>query len=428
MISFAFSGDNMPIRRLAVCRLSPVLSCALIVAFGSFLATNACGASPMTFVAPDAADGDLFGTAVAMDADRILVGASSTDLEREDVGAVYLFSTGGDSAVELTATLTPDDGELADAFGASVAISGDSVLVGAPRVMLGELNEGAAYLFEREGGTWRQVAKVQRESPGKNDMAGVAVALDGVLAVVGAPGADFVGEDSGAALVYERGDEGWQKVMELAPESAGERFGSAVAVDGDRILIGASGNVPAKDTSGSAYVFERSGGQWRQVARLTPSDGAGGDGFGDAVALEGSRAVVGARFADLGGSDEGAAYVYEKGDDGWREVARLSAPDPSDRDQFGHAVALVDGLAVVGAPRVDDPERDTGAVWVFAPGEAGWTMRERLAPSAAGAYDRFGSALGAAAGRVVIGAPEDIPEDAEGEVVTGTATLYIRAR
>ncbi|WP_376694813.1 FG-GAP repeat protein [Wenzhouxiangella sp. EGI_FJ10305] len=418
----------MPIRRLADGWLLPVLSCALLAGSGIFLAPDAVGESPVTFVAPEASDGDLLGTAVAVDAGRLLVGASSTDLARDDVGAAYLFSAGGDGAVELAATLAADDGELADAFGAAVAISGDSILIGAPRVMLGELNEGAAYLFEREGEQWHQAAKVHRESPGKNDMAGVAVALDGALAVIGAPGADAAGSDSGAALVYERSADGWKKVVELTPESAGERFGSAVAVDGDRILVGASGNVPAKDSPGSAYLFERNGGQWQQAARLTPSDGAGGDGFGDAVALAGDRALVGARFADLGGSDEGAAYVFEQDGESWREIAKLTAPEPSDRDQFGHAVALADDLAVVGAPRVDEPERDTGAAWAFAPGEEDWILQKRLAPSTPGAYDRFGTALGAGGGLIVVGAPEDIPEDAEGEVVTGTATLFANPR
>lgn len=410
-------------RRLR-CRSFSVLSGLFLIGLACLSMADSDGEAPVTFVAPGAADGDLFGISVAVDRGRIAVGASSTDLERDDMGVVHLFETAGDGGVESTATLKATDGELADGFGASVALDGDAVIVGAPRVLLSELNEGAAYLFERDGSGWRQVARFRRESVGKNDMAGVAVGLDGNVAVVGAPGADVAGTDSGVVLVYERGREGWTRTATLTPDSASERFGAAVAVEGDRILVGASGNVPAKETTGSAYLFERTPEGWQETARLTPSDGAGGDGFGDAVALAGSRALVGARFADLDGSDEGAAYVFEQLAEGWRQVDTLTAPEPSDRDQFGHAVALVGDVALVGAPRVDDPGRDSGAVWAFVKGEEGWALRNRLTPLEAEDYDNFGTAVSADDHMVIVGAPEDIPSQVEGEVVTGTATLF----
>ncbi len=405
-------------RSMPPARVHPFLFAAMLtVPFG------AVAESPTTFVAADAADGDLFGTAVDMAGDRIAVGASSTDLERDDVGAVYLFD-GTSDGVEPVAMLQATDGELADGFGESVAVSDDTVLVGAPGVVLSKLNEGAAYLFERDGEGWSQVAKLRRETVGRNDMTGVAVALDGGVAVIGSPGADAAGTDSGAALIYEREEGAWTRVATLTPEAAGERFGSAVSVDGDRILVGASGNVPAQETAGSAYVFERRDNAWQRTARLTPSDGAGGDGFGDAVALTGDRALVGARFADLGGSDEGAAYVFKQADGGWNEVAKLTAPEPADRDQFGHAVALTGTMALIGAPRFDHPGRDSGAVWAFTPGAGGWHLNTRLSPAAPDTYDEFGSAVAAEEGTAVIGAPQDIPADADGEVVTGTVTLF----
>lgn len=401
-----------------------ILICTLVIGVSGLSPAESPGASPVTFVAPEASDGDLFGASIAVESGRILVGAPSTDLERDDVGVAYLFEADEAGAVKAVARLQAGDGELADAFGASVAISGDFILVGAPRVVLSELNEGAAYVFENDGGSWRQAAKLHRDRPGRNDMAGIAVALDGQVAVIGVPGADEAGTDSGAVLVYERGSESWEKAAVLKAELAGERFGSAVAVDGGRILVGASGNVPEKASTGSAYVFESGDAGWRQVARLTPSDGVGGDAFGDAVALDGGRALVGARFADLEGSDEGAAYVFDLSERGWEQAGKLTAPEPSDRDQFGHAVALSGATALVGAPRVDDPERDTGAVWAFEPGEGGWTLRARLSPADAGAYDRFGSAVAADGETVVAGAPQDIPPNADGEVVTGTVTVF----
>ena len=403
--------------------MSSVRLTLLAAAFG--LSNGAAAASATTFGAEAAADGDLFGAAVDVSGGLVAVGAYSTDLERDDVGVVHLFEARADGVVQV-GTLAPADGEPEGRFGASVAVGGDVVLVGAPGVILSELNEGAAYLFERDGGTWSRIAELRRETTGRNDMAGAAVALEGGVAVVGVPGADAAGTDSGAAMVYERRAGRWTRVATLSPETAvgGGRFGSAVAVDGDRILVGASGNVAAGEDPGRAYLFERTDEGWGEVEQLAPSDGAGGDGFGDAVALARDRALVGARFADLSGSDEGTAYVFERGNDGWREVARLTAPEPADRDQFGHAVALAGGVALVGAPRVDRPGRDSGAVWQFVSGPDGWTMSSRLSPESPESYDEFGSAVAAQGAAVVVGAPQDIPADATGEVVTGTATLF----
>ena len=396
-----------------------------LIAMALAVSNGAAAASPTTFVAEEAADGDLFGAAADVSGGLVAVGAQSTDLERDDMGAVHLFEVASGSVAKV-ATLAAADGELEARFGASVALGDGLVLVGAPGVILSELNEGAAYLFEREGDAWTQVAKLRRENTGRNDMAGAAVGLDGGIAVVGAPGADVAGTDSGTALVYERAAGGWEQVATLVPEAAqgGERFGSAVAVDGDHILVGASGNGPAGEDPGSAHVFERTGEVWEEVAKLAASDGAGGDAFGDAVALANDRALVGARFADLSGSDEGAAYVFERTNTGWSEVAKVTAPEPADRDQFGHAVALAGDAALVGAPRVDRPGRDSGAVWKFVAGSDKWAMSSRLSPEAPETYDEFGSAVAAEGAVAVVGAPQDIPADANGEVVTGTATLF----
>ena len=406
--------------RFTVNLLTALLTGSLAAAGGS-----AAASPPATFVPQEAADGDLFGTAVDIDGGLAAVGAYSTDLERDDAGAVYLFTLDAQGASKV-ATLSATDGELADSFGASVAVSDDSVLVGAPGVILAELNEGAAYLFERQGDTWTEVAKLRRETTGRNDMFGSAVALDGDVAVVGAPGADTAGTDSGTALAYERRAGKWEQVSALTPQSAGagDRLGSAVAVAGDLILIGASGDVQTGEDPGNAYLFERTDEGWREVAHLEPSDGKGGDAFGDAVALTGDLAVVGARFADITGSDEGAAYVFERSADGWVEVAKLTAPVPADRDQFGHAVALAGEVALVGAPRFDEPARDSGGVWVFARGEDGWVTSQRLSPTSPEMYDEFGQAVAADGSMVVVGAPQDIPSSASAEIVTGTATLF----
>ena len=404
---------------------NPLLRAALM---GAVLALGV-GASavspPTTFVAEGAADRDLFGVALDVSGDSIAIAASATDLERDDVGVVYLFEASADG-VESVATLAAGDAELGDRFGTSVGLGGDAVVVGAPGVILSELNEGAAYLFERDGETWTEVAKVHREVFAKNDMFGSAVAMGGGVAVVGAPGADVAGTDSGTAVVYERLEGTWERVATLASEdaAAGARFGTALAVDGERILVGAVGDTLAGEDAGSAYLFERGGDGWHQVARLAAAGGKGGDGFGNAVALADDVALVGARFADLTGSDEGAAYLFERTGEGWTEVAAFTAPEPADRDQFGRSVALAGDVALVGAPRVDVPVRDAGGVWTFARGADGWATTGRLSPAAPEMYDEFGSNVAADGSLVVVGTPQDIPVGTTDDAVTGTATLF----
>ena len=410
-----------------------VLAFGAIASFSGAIAISL----PTTFVAQDAADRDRFGTAVDVSGTTIAVGAPGTDVERDDAGAVHLYQAATDadaqssddaavSDVAEVATLVASDGELADAFGASVAISGDVVLVGAPGVILSELNEGAAYLFVRDGDTWTEAGRLRLETVAKNDMFGSAVGLDGGVAVVGAPGANVAGEDSGTAVVHERRAGAWQATATLEPDdaAAGQRFGSAVAVDGARILIGASGDVIAGEDPGAAYLFERTADGWTQVATLTPSSAGGGSAFGDAVALDGDLALVGARFADLGGSDRGAAYLFARTGAGWAEVAELTAPEPSDRDAYGQAVALAGEVALVGAPRVDDPQRDAGAVWAYAADGGAWSMAERLSPAEAENYDEFGSALAADASVAVVGTPSDIPAGSPDDAMTGSGTLF----
>lgn len=415
----------------------PVLTALAVVSLSALGGAFAIS-PPITFVAADVAERDWFGTALDVDGTMIAVGATGTDVDREDAGAVHLFDVSSDASggeasagsVAQVATLVASDGELGDAFGANVAIAEGVVLVGAPGVVLSELNEGSAYLFEHDGDAWTEVAKLRLETVAKNDMFGGAVALGDGVAVVGAAGADAVGEDSGTAVVFMREGGTWQRTATLEPNDAAatQRFGSAVAVDGDRILVGASGDSFVGEDPGAAYLFERASNGWKQVARLTGSSAGGGSAFGESVALSGDLALVGARFAALGGSDRGAAYLFERTDVGWVERVELTAPEPADRDQFGAAVAFAGEVALVGAPRVDDPQRDAGGVWAHVTDESGAIKVNRLSPTSADEYDEFGVVLAADGSIAVVGTPTDVPPGASDDAMTGTATVFLDVR
>jgi hypothetical protein len=229
-------------------------------------------------------------------------------------------------------------------FGASVAIDGDTLVVGSPKTGGAPNPHGAAYVYEYEG-TWDQVA-VLTPSPALEGQSGSSVAISGVWVVVGAR---FENSERGAAYVFRHQTLGWfQSDRLLAPDAEiGDRFGRSVSIDGSRLVVGASHD---DDEAGSAHVFRfnKDAGAWLHEAKLTASDAAAGDRFGLSVSIDGTDILVG---APLEGSD-GAVYVFTRTGGIWTEVAKLtpSCPPPSGCGLFGQSVSLDGDRAAIGAP------------------------------------------------------------------------------
>mgnify|MGYP000728304901 CR=1 FL=1 len=271
--------------------------------------------------------------------------------------------------------LTPDDGDPIDSFGSSVTLDGARALVGAygDEDPNGD-DAGSAYVFERTNGSWTQQAKLTPDDGDAGDYFGVTVALDGGMALVGAYGdEDPNGDAAGSAYVFERSTGSWTQQAKLTPDDgdAEDLFGDAVALDGATALVGAPWDEdPNGDAAGSAYVFERTNGSWTQQAKLIPDDGDADDLFGDAVALDGDRALVGAN-GDEGpnGDYAGSAYVFERSNGSWAQQAKLTPDDRDRRDSFGDSVVLDGGTALVGANGDEDPNgANAGSAYVFEEG------------------------------------------------------------
>jgi hypothetical protein len=229
------------------------------------------------------------------------------------------------------ALLNASNAEAGDAFGRSVAIDGDWAIVGTDfedGPSDNTTHAGAAYVFERSGGTWQEVQVLRASNAGSGDEFGSSVAIDGDRAIVGAPYEEGPSDNTsraGAAYVFERNGSTWQEVQILRASNlaSDDQFGASVAIDGDRTIIGVLGeNGPPNNLTfgGAAYVFEHSGSAWQQAQILRASNAGGGDAFGRSVAIDGDWAIVGADFED-GPSDNttraGAAYVFERTDSGW---------------------------------------------------------------------------------------------------------------
>jgi len=336
-------------------------------------------------LASDAQPFDQFGFRVAVSGDTAVVGAYGEDAGTGNEGAAYVFQrdqSGMNNWGEVK-KLTASDAAAGDQFGWSVAVSGDTAVIGAQ----GEGAGGAAYVFQRDQGganTWGEVTKLTASNAGADDLFGYSVAVSGDTAVVGAFGEDAFLGNEGAAYVFQRDQGGantWGEVKKLTASDAfgGDRFGSSVAVSVDTAVVGAyhedGGAGDLLPDAGAAYVFGRNQGgadNWGEVKKLTASDAQAGDLFGWSVAVSAGTAVVGAFYEDGGAGDPlsnaGAAYVFQRnqgGADNWGETKKLTASDAQADDSFGYSVAVSGDTAVVGAGWEDTGGDMAGAAYVF---------------------------------------------------------------
>lgn len=267
-----------------------------------------------------------------------------------------------------------------------------------------------------EIGSWTENQKFEPEDEARAEEFGAAVAVDGDLAVVGAPETETDdGDDAGAVHVYVRTLFGaWNKEATLtaANGDSGERFGVEVSLDGDTLLVGAL-NAENQDgtATGAAYVFVQSGpGVWTQQAKLLPSAGASSDNFGEALSLDGDQALVGASLEDnANGNAAGSAYVFARDTTGtWSQQDRVLAPDGDASDQFGDGASLDGDTALVGAPSDHDPgAEDTGSAYVVERTDGGWSVQTKLENPEPNAEDQYGAELSLDGDRALVASPYD---------------------
>ncbi len=347
-----------------------------------------------------------FGTAVALDGSSMLVGAPGAYTEAGLMGdATVLAESSGDWTP--VAVLDAGNDHRAEEFGGAVALSGSTLLVGAPNATTDvPIVFGAAYVFDAVNGAWIERVRLA-PSPPYGYGFGSAVALDQDTAVVGVP--RVVGSDvdpAGAVYVFLRGDGSWPQQARLTGGSTEPvAFGSAVAVEGDVLAAGAPGSSNAPG-HGVVHVFGRSGSIWSPQAVVEASDGADKDRFGSAMALDGDRLVVGAPNADVGiETGAGAVYLFTSVGGVWSQQAKVVAPVATKLGGFGTSVALAGDTLVVGAV---DATATRGAAYVYSLSGGAVTFQTRLIPASGTAVSgRYGSsvAISESADRIVVGQP-----------------------
>lgn len=293
----------------------------------------------------DAAANYLFGASVALDGDTALVGAEGAE-------AAYVFVRTG-STWSQQAKLTSSDLD-ARRLGTSVALAGDVAVVSDQLGFVpGTGQVGAVHTFVRTGTVWVEEGKVMDSEPTDDDGFSWAIDFDGSTLVVGAPFDDQTSVDAGSVLVFERLAGQWSVPARLLADNAvnDDQFGFDVAVDGDTIVVGAHRHDVAADKSGAAYVFVRDGNSWSQQQMLSASDGGQWHYFGSALDLRGDRVLVGAHGVDgLTDVNLGAAYAYGRSNGAWTEQLTLSPEGPTEED-FGESVSFGQTYAAIGGPR-----------------------------------------------------------------------------
>lgn len=326
---------------------------------------------------------DEFGQAVALSAETAIVVA-------EEHGA-YVFDADGDGWTNTT-VLVPTDREAFGGLKPSAALVGDRAIIGGPEA-------AAVYLFERADDGWIQRHRFSPDDTKAGEF-GRAVAFDGERVVVGdANEPTTMVSYIGGAYVFGSDDEGWTREASLTTGNQ-DLFGTAVAIDGRTVLIGAPFADPGENQTGAVYVYERVGEGWQRQAVLSPEDWSDvvyEGRFGQAVAVDGDTAVVGAPQIPRGA---GRAYVFERTATGWTQTARLAAPDVDKGAEFGRSVAVVGETVLVGAPQA----HETGRTYVFRASDT-WTDPLRLTAADPHEDVEFGVAVAVSAAGALVGAP-----------------------
>lgn len=386
-------------------------STALILAWlltTSLALGGTADASAIKLTASDGAAGDQFGNPVAVDGDTLVVGALGDSDLGVRTGAAYVFVRSGSTWVQQ-ARLVASDRAQGDQFGVDVAISGDSVVVGAISHAHGVSLGGSAYVFVRSGSTWTQQAELLAPDRASGDQFGSTVAISSDTVVVGSIFDDDGAFNAGSAYVFVRSGSSWpmRAKLTLPDPAASDYFGGSVAISGNTIVVGSTQDDDLGSNSGSAHVYVGSGGSWARQAELLAPDGALGDAFGGPMAIEGDTLIFGVPRDDVIGYDTGSAYVFTRTGTTWTWQVKLLASDAAEDHEFANSVAISGDSFGIGVERDDTRGNDAGAAYVFVRDGPTWREHEKVLASDGATSDLFGNSVAIDGYTIFVGSPLD---------------------
>ncbi|MEO1231686.1 MAG: hypothetical protein AAFZ18_22535 [Myxococcota bacterium] len=362
----------------------------------------------------------LFGHAVDIDGDRMLVGSIGHDEDGEFAGAAYVYLREG-TQWTLEARLMPSDGEALKHFGVSVSLDGSYALVGAEWDDEEGFEAGAAYIFERVGSTWVERSKLVAETAGRQFYFGASVSLHGRFAAIGMPKEPSAGA-RGEVLLFEQRGEAWVEMAQLRAPVEGGSFGWRVSLQGNDLLVTSAVEDTEKGrAAGAVYYYSFDGTEWVLQQKLTASDGFAYANFGSAVSMDGPVAVVGNSMSEGGGW----AYIFTFQSDTWVEAARLTPFDGSPGSPvgagFGVDVAVSGDRVAVGS---DCLAICPGAVYLFHRQDGSWREGGKVMASDGTSSDHFGLAVDIDGETIGVGAPSAGEVDRDRGVARGAVYTF----
>lgn len=387
------------------------------IGLGLLYASNAAATPPTSIevsqlVASDGEISDNFGGPVVVDGDIALIGAIGDDDLGDGSGAVYVFTRDSGGVWTQQQKLTASDAIADYGFGIDIALDGDTAVIGKESFDFFYPTEGAAYVFTRDSsGVWTEKQKLTAFDGYAGDLFGQSVAISGNTIIVGADGDDDLGTYSGSAYVFTSDSAGDWNVQQKLTASDGEFadwFGDSVDIDGDTAVITATGydyNGSIAD-SGAAYVFTRdSAGIWSEQQKLLPSDPATYSGYSNAISISGDNVAIGAFTDDTLDDNTGAVYLFNLDNNGkWNQHQKLYASDALNSDYFGTRIDLVGNNLAIGADGVDDNGEYSGAAYLFVSDSSGtWNEQVKMLASDGSAGDQLKN-VSLAGDQVLVGA------------------------
>lgn len=357
------------------------------------------------------AQGDQFGHSVAASTSTVIVG--SPGFGSVEQGAVFPYQRSGNSWIQQTGVTQPEN--YFTRMGDSLAYHAGILAVGSPYRTVGGLASAGAVDIYRYNGSWTRGPRFELPAPGLQDFLGTAVAIAGDRVVVGAPGHSGVAPLAGSAWVFSQVGSKWMNhdAGIVADDGANsDLFGSAADISGDTAVIGASQDDGTFANQGSVYVKVRSGSGWAQEQKLVAPDPAVNDYFGNAVSIDGSTLIVGAPLDDIGANvDQGSAYVYVKSGSVWTLQQKLTAADGAGDDYFGWSVCVRGNIAMIGSLRDDQSVSltNTGSLYIFTRSGTVWTQTQKIVPGDLESGDQFGGSVAFDGANAIVGAPNANP-------------------
>lgn len=353
--------------------------------------------------------GGSYGWSLALEGELAAVGAyRATANPTYTPGAVYLHAPIAGVWTQVGRLIGSDAGNYSQ-FGYSVALSGDHLVAGTPHHSVpGQPQAGAAYVFERVQGVWTEAAKLLANVPQVGARFGQSVAVQGDTVVVGSHLTASVGGESGAAYVYERAGGSWTltQVLGSPQQAAGDWLGYSLALDGEWLAAGAIGIDGPVINSGGAFLWRRGASGWQPFARLVPWDNGGlmwNVHAGWSIALSGNRFALGAHQANTAGTASGAIYVFEFDGATWSPLVKLVAPDATTSTSFGVSISMREGLLLAGAWGNADGVSGSGSAYLFEETAGGYGFIRKLRAPVPQTSAFFGT-VAYSQGRALIGA------------------------